>query len=278
MSNTSDIQIIQDIEYLGPDREEKMDAYLPGEEFPGPHPAIVLIHGGGWRISDKAADREVRIGTDLAREGYAVFSINYLLNVGEKDERGVLHLSRVAWPQNFYDCKTAVRYLRKEAKQYNIDANRIATMGGSAGGHLAMLVGSTIHHKEFNAQGLYTDQSNEVSCILNFYGDYDIRGRRVSPFAGADKETTMANEKAASPITWIDKNTPPMFITHGTEDTTILVERSRLLVRHLEELGLPYCYLELAETPHTFDLHPPFMDIQPSVVSFLRKYLGEPAK
>ncbi|MDA3872676.1 MAG: hypothetical protein PF795_01785 [Kiritimatiellae bacterium] len=54
MSASPAVTVIKDIAYLGPDREEKLDAYLPADDFPGPHPSILLIHGGGWRICDKA--------------------------------------------------------------------------------------------------------------------------------------------------------------------------------------------------------------------------------
>lgn len=277
MPTSREIIIKREIPYLGTDRAEKMDAYLPPSYFVGPSPAIVLIHGGGWHMSDKAADREVSIATDLARTGYAVFSINYLLNEGAKDEDGTLKLSRVAWPQNLYDCKSAVRFIRKNARKFDINPNRIATMGGSAGGHLAMLVGGTIHHDVFNKEGLYTEQSNKISCILNFYGDFDIRGGEVSPFAGAAPDITSANEADASPITWIDANTPPMFIAHGTADTIIPVERSRALAAHLQNLSLNYIYLEIAKAPHAFDLHPEQLDLEPSVLMFLKKYLGKPS-
>ena len=65
-----------DIVFLTPEREEKMDAYLPPARFKRPVPAVLLIHGGGWRIGDKADKREKNIGTELAAEGFAVFSIN----------------------------------------------------------------------------------------------------------------------------------------------------------------------------------------------------------
>jgi acetyl esterase/lipase len=264
-----------DVPYLEPDRAEKLDAYLPDStRFPGPRPAVLLIHGGGWRICDKTDDRERNIATTLAAHGYAVFSINYLLNVGEKDPAtGRLKLTRLAWPQNLYDCKSALRFIRAESARFNIDPARIAVMGGSAGGHLSMLVGATASNTEINRHGLHTDQSNAVSCILNFYGDYDIRGRAVSPFAGATPEETAANETAASPVTYLDARTPPMFITHGTADTTIPVERSRLLAEHLRALGVDYWYVEIGGAPHTYHLQPGQMDLRPAVLAFLKKHL-----
>ena len=254
-----------------------MDAYLPPSYFVGPAPAILLIHGGGWQASDTASTREVNIATDLAKAGYAVFSIKYLLNAGTRGTDGILELSQVAWPQNFYDCKSAVRFIRKNARKFDINSSRIGIMGGSAGGHLAMLVGSTTHHEAFNKEGCYTEQSNKISCVLNFYGEFDVRERNIASFAGKTQEATSANEAEASPITWIDANTPPMFIAHGTADTTIPVERSRALAAHLQGLGLQYTYMEIANAPHTFDLHPEQLDLESTVLAFLKKYLGKPS-
>jgi acetyl esterase/lipase len=272
-------RIERDIPFLGPGRAEKLDVYLPPETFARPVPAVLLIHGGGWRIGDKAGPRERNIGQTLAAHGYAVFSINYLLNQGKKDpDTGKLRLTRVAWPQNFHDCKSGLRFIRAEATRFGVAPDRIAVMGGSAGGHLAMLVGATAWRGEINRHGLYPEQSNDVACILDFYGDFDIRGRRVSPFAGASPEETAGNEEAASPVVYFDARTPPMFITHGTADTIVPVERSRALARHLEKAGLDYWYVEIAGAPHSFDLQPEQMDLRPVVLAFLAKHLGVPDK
>ncbi|OAM90180.1 alpha/beta hydrolase [Termitidicoccus mucosus] len=270
--------IRHDVNYLGPDRAEKLDIYLPPENFARPVPAVLFIHGGGWRLGDKAGKREVNIGGTLAAHGYAVFSINYLLNVGDRDAAtGKTKLTSVAWPQNLHDCKTALRFIRKESARYGINPDRIATMGGSAGGHLAMLVGATANRAEINRHGLYTEQSNGVTCIINFYGEYDVSGRWRASFAGDTPEKTVANARAASPVTYLDKNTPPMFITHGSADKTIPAERSRMLTNYLEKLGVDYLYVEIGGAPHSYDLEPAQMDLRPAVLTFLEKYLGKPA-
>ncbi|MDQ8195340.1 alpha/beta hydrolase [Coraliomargarita sp. SDUM461004] len=267
------IKVFKDIPFLGIDREEKMDAYLPENATSGLYPAVLLIHGGGWRLLDKASEREVSIAHDLAKAGFVVFSINYLLNVGDTQEDGSFQLTKLAWPTNLYDCKTGLRFIRKFSSQYNVDPNRIAVMGASAGAHLAMMLGSTVSNEELNQSGLYTDESNAVSCVVNLYGDYDIRGRKVSPFEGATPEETKANEREASPVTWIDSNMPPMLIAHGARDEIIPVERSRLLVQHLKKLNLNYLYLELSKDGHSFDFHPQTLDLATIVIQFLNQYL-----
>ncbi|RRJ98993.1 alpha/beta hydrolase [Opitutaceae bacterium TAV4] len=271
-------RVESDIAYLPPDRTEKLDAYLPDPAvWPGPHPAVLFIHGGGWHGGDKANARERNIGENLSAAGYAVFSINYILNTREKDPAtGQFRTTRFVWPQNLYDCKSALRYLRANADRYNLNPDRIAVMGGSGGARLAQLLGATARHDEFNRHGHYTEQSNAISCILSFYGNYDIRGTHHFADGGLPPDETAAKQAEASAITYLDKNTPPMLIAHGTADKTAPVETSRLLAEHLRRLGVDYWYIEIAGAPHSFHLQPKQMDLRPTVLTFLAKHLGQP--
>ncbi len=267
-----EITVLYDVPYLGSDRDETLDAYLPSEEFARPLPAVVLIHGGGWTGGNKRAAREINIGTTLASNGFAVFSISYKLN--RRLEGGGLE---VVWPQNIYDCKSAVRYLRANADEYGIDQTRIATMGGSAGGHLAMLVGTTSHVDELNQGGLYTDQSNEVSCVLNFYGRHELSERRRY-FAGATEKETDERVRLASPDTWLGERTPPILVVQGTKDRSVPPRIARALVRRLEDLNIEHDYIEIDGAGHSFHLRPKQMDLRPAVLAFLKKHLGAPKK
>ena len=106
---TPEVRIEKDVTYLGPDRAEKADLYLPpvleeGKTYPG----IVIIHGGGWTGGDKGAKREINIGTTLASHGYVCMSINYAL----------AYTGSPTFPQNIQECKRAVRWLRKNADRF----------------------------------------------------------------------------------------------------------------------------------------------------------------
>lgn len=268
----SEITILHDVPYLGEGREERLDAYLPTGEFVRPVPSVVLIHGGGWGGGNKRARREINIGTTLAENGFAVFSISYKLNtIGEDGKRNIV------WPQNIYDCKSAVRFLRAHAGEYGVDPERIATMGGSAGGHLAMLVGTTSQVDELNRGGLYLDESNEVSCIINFYGRHDLSDRRTH-FAGQTEEETDKIVRLASPDTWLNADTPPMLVVQGTKDRSVPPRITRALVRRLEELGVEHEHIEIEGAGHSFHLQPKQLDLRPTVLAFLKKHLGEPVK
>ena len=103
-SASAEVRIEKNIAYLGPDRTELADLYLPAEAKPGEkRPGVVIIHGGGWTGGKRDAAREINIGTTLAENGYVGLSIDYVLQ--SKDGPKI-------WPQNVYDCKTAVRWLR----------------------------------------------------------------------------------------------------------------------------------------------------------------------
>lgn len=273
----NDVVVKKDIAFLEEGRSEKMDAYLPSASHERPVPAILMIHGGGWRQGDKAEERTAAICSTLAENGYAVFSTNYRLNVGYRDEANKLHLTEVAWPQNFADCKSALRFLRREAKGFGIDPARIGVMGCSAGGHLALLVGATTDNAEMNKHGLYSEQSSAVSCVVDFYGVADLRGKRITPFTGTDRKTAEALEGPASPVMYFSKSTPPVFVAHGTEDKVIPVEESRVLADVLKTAGIEHVYMEIPGAPHSLPPKSDTWNVWPYLLAFLEKHLGKPA-
>src|SRR5262245_15555505 len=132
----SAVRIERAIAYLPADRAELADLYLPPKFEDGvKYPGVLIIHGGGWTGGKRDAAREIDIGTTLASHGYVCMSIDYLLHDPQS--------SKPCWPQNLHDCKTAVRWMRTHAQRLHLDTNHIGVIGGSAGGHLACLVGVT---------------------------------------------------------------------------------------------------------------------------------------
>ena len=148
------------IEYTNPDFQHlKLDLARP-KIGSGTYPAILCIHGGGFR----AATRE---GYDsqcirLAEKGYVAATITYRL------------APKYPFPAAIHDTKAAVRWLRANAKKYHIDPERIGVMGGSAGGHLAQFLGVTSDVKEFEGDGGNPGESSQVACVVNYYGPSDF--------------------------------------------------------------------------------------------------------
>jgi acetyl esterase/lipase len=271
----AEIKIQHDVSYLGADRAEKADIYTPSGAHSDPMPAVLIIHGGGWKTGDKADHRGISISTDLAGQGYVVMAINYLL--APSDDAAKSSEAKGAFPQNVYDCKTAIRYMRAHAKELGIDPNRIGILGESAGGHLVVLLGATGHSGDMNKNGLYLDQSNDVACVIDMYGIPNLEDPTIhhirGPFKGATDAETTANVERANPWRYIDKSMPPTLILHGTADTTVPIEQSISLDAKLTQLGVPHEFVKVPEGHHSFDLHPQQMDVRPVVFAFLKKYL-----
>ncbi|GAT33603.1 acetyl esterase [Terrimicrobium sacchariphilum] len=270
-----DISFKSDIPYLGADRTEKLDVYLPAVGLPRPRPAVIFIHGGGWSGGSKSDQLSKEFCNALAEKGYVAVSIDYLLNKARKDIDGKTHFDKVAWPQNFLDCKTAVRFVRKNARDFGIDPDRLAIMGASAGAHLALLVAATKDSDQWNKGGLYLDQSNDISAVIEFYGRHDVTVDRRPHFAGATEEETESNVIAASPATHLTSKMPPVLAVQGDADDIVPVSFGRRLITQLKELGVPYEYIEVPGAKHAFGLTPPQKDLRAEVFAFLAKYLGQ---
>ena len=248
------VRIEKDVSYLPPERTEKADLYRPADDAHD-HPGVVIIHGGGWTGGDKAAARERNIGNTLAEHGYVCLSINYLL----ADPKA----GKAAWPQNIYDCKTAVRWLRANAELLHLDSKHIGAIGGSAGGHLTAMLDVTRPEDGLDPKGPYGEFSCRISCGVDMYGPADIENwKDITALLKSRKEAPELY-KQFSVMTYLEKNTPPLLILHGTADTIVDPEQSRILDAALTKLGVEH-HLEIVEgAKHSFDLQPKEKDLRP---------------
>lgn len=193
-------------------------------------PLLVWVHGGAFKGGDKAEN--LPIWDDLMNHGFAVATINYRLS------------GDAQWPAQITDCKAAIRFLKANAKQYNIDPLRIAVWGSSAGGHLAALVGASGGEKKFDV-GEHLDQSSAVSCAVDMFGPIDfekmpLRNSPTSPEAkmwGRSTVDALEMAREACPLTYLSKDTPPLLILHGDADTVISIGQSQLFHAALQRAG-----------------------------------------
>ncbi len=263
-SDSIDFRIERGIEFLTADRAEKADLYLPLQISPTKRvPAVIIIHGGGFRLGVRDADREVNIGGNLARNGYIAMSIDYALA-----EEG-----KPSWPLNLYDCKTAVRWLRANADRLQIDPEHIGVIGGSAGGTLASLVTLTRCDDGFDPIEPYGDFPCTVQCGVNLYGVSDIGTWRDTIMFGKTFAEAPELYRQASPVSYAHANAPPMLILHGTADDLVDVKQSELLAEELKKAGAVHEMVIIPDAPHTFDLQPTQGDLRPLVIGFFDRYL-----
>jgi acetyl esterase/lipase len=204
-------------------------------------PLIINIHGGAF----KAGSKEQGVPVAWLRRGYAVASINYRLSQHAK------------FPAQIEDCKAAVRWLRAHAAEYRIDPDHIAAWGGSAGGHLAAMLGTTGDTREFDV-GDNLEQSSRVQAVVDYFGPTDFlqmdahrlpTGMTHNPadspesqlIGGAIQEN---RDKAAraNPITYITREDPPFLICHGDADPLVPHHQSELLAAALKQAGVPVTF------------------------------------
>lgn len=276
------VTIKQNVEYLESGRRERLDLYLPADRSDGRHfPGVVIIHGGGWSGGDKAAGREFNIGTSLAKAGYVCASVNYMMDPGKR------------WPTNLKDCKNAVRFLRTNAARYAVDSEHIGVIGGSAGGHLALMVAYTAGVPEFSPEQPYPGVSDKVDAVVDFYGITDLltwqqsreadgqvtsRPVKHSPLLEESAEEDLEAWRRASPVSYISAKCPPTLIAHGTKDTTVDSGQATELAAKLKKAGVEHQLILLPGIGHTFDLEkwnrkPLPVDMRREVIGFFDKHL-----
>lgn len=205
-------------------------------------PLIIFVHGGAWKKGDKH-DYLVYL-TSYAEKGYVTATIQYRF-------AGV-----AKYPAQLLDVQSAVVWLKEHANEYHIDPNKVAIVGGSAGGHLAMMNGYT------NSNAIATEEhpfSPKVQALVNFYGPSDLVDvaeedkPTVEYLIGKTEDEAPELYKAASPIYFITKTAPPTITFHGTLDELVPYEQSDRLHEKLQELGIPSYYHKLKGWPHTMD-------------------------
>jgi acetyl esterase/lipase len=224
----------------------ELDVYRLRDTGNEPKPTMVFIHGGAWKTGKRSDYLPYLI--DYAQKGYVTATVSY-------------RLSRVAkFPAAVQDVNCAVRWLKAHAEEFGIDPDRMVLIGGSAGGHLSMMVGYAGEEPLFEPQCEAGALSSEVRAIVNLYGPTDLttdeargRGEPIS-FLGATYDERPDLFRQVSPRFYIRPGLPPTLIFHGTIDSVVPVSQADSLAVWLGNAGVPYDYHRLHGWPHTMDL------------------------
>lgn len=235
----------ENIAYCSDNDSEVLDFYYPTADSltnEDPFPVVLYVHGGGWTSGDKS---DLALYRDaLTSKGIAVAAANYRLAPD-----GV-------FPDNIEDLKCAVRYLRSNADAYHIDPDRMGGYGGSAGGHLISLLGTSDETQGWDQVQDYQGVSSRLSAVVDLYGPTNL----TEEFAGnepdllleafGDSSYNQASEQ--SPITYVSADDPDFLIMHGTEDDLVPFEQSQIFYDALIAAGVDATLIPVEGAGHTF--------------------------
>ncbi|HEX7102760.1 MAG TPA: alpha/beta hydrolase [Nitrolancea sp.] len=252
-TSTEIMTVYHNVTYASPDGEPLLlDAYIPNG---GVHPAVIVIHGGGWTYGDK---QELAFeGENLAAAGFGAFVVNYRL----APPNGDVHA-----PVALHDVSTALDWVRDNAVTYRIDADRVGVLGNSAGGNLAMMLGvggaNGIDH--VNAVVSYSGQSN----LLTLSTRHTIHA--ATNYIGCAATTCRAVWIANSPIDHCTAATAPMLLVNSTDELMPLDQATDMAAR-LNQVGVPHELKVLKGKKHASEFA---NEVWPETLDFLNQYLG----
>lgn len=247
-------QILKGIEFTSPDGAAPLllDLYLPAGGGDEARPAIVHFHGGGWRVGERSS-----MGPVLDRFGFCPFE--RLVEAGFVVASADYRLSSVAhFPAQLHDAKAAVRWLRNQAADYNVDPDRIFAWGDSAGGHLASLVGLAGGESAVAAVAAWyppTDLARMGEQSLpTAAARADEPGSREELLIGAPLAQEPGRAAAANPVSYVTPAAPPFFLAHGTADRFVPPSQSTSLAAALEGAGTDVELLLIEDADHMWVL------------------------
>jgi pectinesterase len=252
------VRAVTDVTYIRRGAHDlKLDLYMPAARGPALRPAIVFVHGGGWRTGVRANFAPLAIR--MAERGYVAATIDYRLS------------PEAPYPAAIHDVKTAVRWVRAHAADYGIDQDRIAVAGGSAGGQIAALTGVTNDEPRFDPDGGPGAVPSRVQAIVNIDGLSDFTSEEARKYeddpakqpssAGAWFGGRYAEKAAlwrdASPLFHVGPGAPPtLFIVSAQRRFSLGREE---MGAKLQALGVTSQVVPVPDTPHSFWLFDPWL-------------------
>jgi acetyl esterase/lipase len=237
----------KNIEYSNPDDQHLQLNMARPKSGDGPFPAVVCIHGGGFRAGSREGFNQLCL--NLAERGYVAVTVSYRL------------APKYQFPAAVHDVKAAVRWMRANAVKYNIDPHRIGTTGGSAGGHLAQFLAVTSNVKRFEGDGGNAQYSSSVSCVVNYFGPSDftksynasVDAAEVLPlFLGGNLEEQRHRHIVASPLYWVSPDASPTLCIHGSVDSYVALEQAQWLVDRLKACDVEATLMTIEGADHGF--------------------------
>jgi len=262
-----DIEALKNIEYKNINGKSlQLDIYRP-YNIVKPAPLLVFIHGGGWKGGNRA-DYLVYL-LSFAKKGYITATVSYRL------------LKDAPYPACAEDITDAVKWVMANGEKFGYDPKRVALIGGSAGGHLALLAAYQWKSKNAAKDSVsLVEELPRIKAVVDIYGPVDLTTNYarnhplVTNFLGHSFSEAPELFREASPMRYTDKNDPATLILHGTSDNLVPLSQSISLKARLDSLGVPCVYRPVPGWPHAMDVDQRVNDYcQREISRFLEKYM-----
>ena len=228
------VELVADIAYQNDSPAQKLDLYLPKKPGSGDlRSAIVFVHGGGWRNGDKAKGQFRELPAAYAADGFVAISVNYRLS------------EEASFPAQVHDVKAAVRWLRANAKKYQVDPQHFGAYGNSAGAHLVTMLALVRDEDGLEGGGPNQSFSSAVQAVVPSATPTDFAAwpvdwdslSAVTGLLGGPLAESREVAREASPVSYVRADAPPLLFIHGTADRTVPKEQTDRLVAKLREAG-----------------------------------------
>lgn len=226
------------------------------------NPAVIMIHGGGWKSGNK--NQMQSLGMKIAAKGYSCFAVEYRLSLEAK------------YPEGVFDVKNAIKFIKYNARKFNVDPDKVAVLGCSSGGQMAALIGTTNEDSTFDDAQNKTKASSKVNAIINIDGVLAFKhpesseGDMAAFWLKGTSAEVPENWKNASALTHTDKNTPPiLFINssiprfHAGRDDMIAILNQNNIYSEVHTIK---------DAPHSFWFFNPWFD---ETISYTTQFLDK---
>jgi acetyl esterase/lipase len=237
--------------------ETVLDVMQPRDPALKNRPGVIIIHGGGWVNGTKESVVE-RFCVPFLEHGFVVANVEYRL------------AKAAIAPAAVNDVLKAAKWFHDHASQYKVDANKIIVSGGSAGGHLALMVGMV-------PDGTDLGPATKIAAIVNFYGITDVGDQLSGPHMRQYAVTWVPElpdrleiAKHVSPMTYVRKGLPPVLTLHGDADQTVPYEHGVKLTEALKQAGNKAELITVPGGKHGFT-EAQAAELWPQIFKFLKK-------
>ncbi|MCF0050518.1 alpha/beta hydrolase [Dyadobacter sp. LJ53] len=233
-----------------------LDIYQRKQRLPKPAPAILMVHGGGWRSGDRS--HNTTLAQRLAEKGFITITADYSLSTED------------LFPASVYDLKAVVRWIRAHAGDFNIDTSRIAILGFSAGGELAAFTGATNGSKKFEGSGEYLKHSSGVQAVIDIDGILAF----IHPESGEGDDSKSISAATywfgypkserpdlwidGSPITHVSKQSPPYLFINSSVSRMHAGRED--FIKKLNGFNIYSEVKTFPDAPHTFMFFDPWFE------------------